>query len=134
MSITNVITPATKKKGCKPFLLKVMVFTPESGYKFDIHVQLICGDENEKTWKIIFNLHKKIDDEFVHLVGIEFQTGNAEEDAAVEKISTDGISIAQNRIFGSDVYESVKPLEDGHEPSDAELQVIDGNIRSAVLA
>ncbi|PYL23523.1 MAG: hypothetical protein DMF37_09570 [Verrucomicrobia bacterium] len=31
-----------------------MVFSPESGYKFEIEVQLACTAENEEVWKLLF--------------------------------------------------------------------------------
>jgi hypothetical protein len=37
MATSTTITTAQKK--CKPFILRVMVFSPESGYKFSIEVK-----------------------------------------------------------------------------------------------
>ena len=44
-------------KVCKPFLLEVMVFSPESGYKFKVVVERSCTPEADPIWKLVFDLY-----------------------------------------------------------------------------
>jgi hypothetical protein len=137
MPVTKLVTPADFKKmakRCRPFLLKVMVFSPESGYKFEVTIQLICTDNNDHVWKIIFNLYRKEDDEFIQIVGIEFQSGTPDEDRAIEDISVNGLNLEQTRVLRKELYPQAKSFEDGHQPSDDERAKIESTMRSALFA
>ena len=43
------VVPVTGKV-CKPFLLEVMVFSPESGFKFKVIVERSCSPEADEIW------------------------------------------------------------------------------------
>lgn len=119
---------------CKPFLLRVMVFSPESGYKFNLEVQLACTAENEEVWKLLFTLNKKIDDEFVEIVSVEFVAGDPNEIEKVAVISDEGLTRPQVRAFRDSVYPKVKPLEDGHQPTQEEEEHINTALKKAIFA
>jgi hypothetical protein len=46
-SSTSVVQIGTKV--CKPFLIEVMVFSPESGYKFKVLVERSCPPEADPS-------------------------------------------------------------------------------------
>jgi len=43
MRYTEISTVFVGSKACRPFLLEVMVFSPESGYKFEISLEYQCA-------------------------------------------------------------------------------------------
>lgn len=128
---TTVTT--TGSGNCNPFLLKVMIFSPEAGFKFDVSVQLTCSPTNDKTWHLIFNLYKKIGTDFVQVVGVEFQAQTPAETGALETMSNQGVNVLQSRALRTKVHPAVKPLADGHQPTDAETTKIHNAIQKAVL-
>jgi hypothetical protein len=128
---TTITTTGSKK--CSPFLLKVMIFSPEAGFKFDVSVQLLCSATNDKTWKLLFNLYRKIGADFVQVVSVEFQAQSPAESQALEKISNQGVNVLQARALRTKVHPAVKPLADGHQPTDAEKTKIHSALQKAVL-
>ena len=129
----TTITPAQKK--CKPFVLRVMVFSPESGYKFSIEVQKACTDKNEEVWKLLFDLSKKIDGEFVELVTVEFVSGDPNDIEKIAVITDEGMKRAQVRAFRDDVFPLVKPFADsGTKPDAATQKKIDAAMKAALNA
>ena len=52
------VVPVGAKK-CKPFVLQVMVFSPESGFKFEVLVEKDCSASNDPIWKLVLDLYKK---------------------------------------------------------------------------
>lgn len=129
MASTSKITIGGRK--CKPFLLRVMVFSPESGYKFEIEVQLACTATNEEVWKLLFHLSKKINNQFVEIVSVEFVAGDPNEIAKVAAISDDGMTRPQVRAFRDSVYPQVKTLE-GHQPTPQEQQQVHDEVKKAI--
>ena len=73
-SSTNVVPVGTKI--CKPFLLDVMVFSPESGYKFHVSVERDCTPTADAIWKLVFDLYKVVAGQpDVALVHVSFTSG-----------------------------------------------------------
>jgi hypothetical protein len=133
MPSTTTITTGGKK--CIPFLLRVMVFSPESGYKFTIEIQKACSDQNEPIWKLLFDLHKKIDDDFVELVSVEFVAGDPNDIKKIAAITEEGMKRPQVRAFRDNVFPLVKPFADGgSQPDAAQKKNIDKAIKSAINA
>ena len=133
MSTSTTITTTQKK--CKPFTLRVMVFSPESGYKFSIEVQKSCTDKNEEVWKLLFDLSKKINNVFVELVTVEFVSGDPNDIEKIAAITDEGMSRAQVRAFRDNVFPMVKPFADTGEKPDATAQKkIDVAMKTALNA
>ncbi len=124
------IAAATGGATCTEFRIKVMIFSPESGFKFEVTVQRKCFPTK---WIIIFNLFKKIDGEFVQIVSVEFDSEKKEEQKAIEDISKNGVNLLQSRAFRKKVYPTVKVLEDGDEPTTAEKTKIHNEMAKAIL-
>lgn len=131
--MATTITTGAKK--CKPFLLRVMVFSPESGFKFTIEIQKACSSENEPVWKLLFDLYKKIDDEFQELVSVEFVAGDPNDVTKVAAITDEGMTRPQVRAFRDNVYPLVKPFaESGKKPNASQKKKIDESIQKAINA
>ena len=128
-------TITTGGKKCKPFLLRVMIFSPESGYKFTIEIQKACSSSNEAIWKLLFDLYKKIDGEFEEVVSVEFVAGDPNDIKKVAAITEDGMKRPQVRAFRDNVYPLVKPFADsGKPPSAADKKKIDASVQKAINA
>lgn len=131
--MATTITTGVKK--CKPFLLRVMVFSPESGFKFTIEIQKACNSVNEPVWKLLFDLHKKIGTEFIEVVSVEFIAGDPNDIDKVAAITDEGMSRPQVRAFRDNVYPLVKPFGDaGKKPTADQKKKIDESIRKAINA
>ncbi len=131
MSSTTTVTTGAKK--CKPFLLRVMVFSPESGYKFTIEIQKACNSQNEPVWKLLFDLYKKIEAEFVEIISVEFVAGDPNDIQKIAAVTDEGMKSAQVRAFRDNVYPLVKPFGDaGKVPTADEQKTIDTTIKKAL--
>jgi hypothetical protein len=73
------------KKKCKPFILEVMVYTPESGFKAEVVIERGCTANNDSVFKFVFDLFKKkaSGDGFDQLVHVSYRPLNAQENAAI---------------------------------------------------
>src|SRR5215472_7379482 len=49
----------TSTKICKPFVLQVMVFAPQSGFKIEVNIEKSCTPQADPIWKLVFDLYKK---------------------------------------------------------------------------
>lgn len=115
----NISVVPVTTESCKPFSLEVMVFSPESGYKFQVTVERSCpkpaeGETAKEKWKLVFDLYKKKDksNDFDQLVHVSY-TG--ESDVQSKKISStaaSGINPAQSKQLITKVHPSVKNAVD----------------------
>jgi hypothetical protein len=101
----TTITAATSKETCTEVHLKVMIFSPEAGFKFDVTVDKKCFPTK---WHIIFNLYKKSGANFTLLVSVDFEAEKKVEEKAIAVMSTDGIGVMQSRAFRKRVFPLVK--------------------------
>lgn len=128
---TTTVTTGAKK--CKPFLLRVMVFSPESGYKFTIEIQKACTPQNEPIWKLLFDLFKKLDNNFVEVLSVEFVAGDPNDIEKISAITDEGMKKGQVRAFRDNVFPLVKPFGDsGKPPSPEEKKKIDETMKQAL--
>jgi hypothetical protein len=122
-------------KKCVPFLLRVMVFSPDSGYKFTIEIQKACSSENDPIWKLLFDLYKKEGTQFTEIVSVEFVAGDPNDIQKVALITDEGLKRAQVRAFRDDIYPLVKPFGDsGKKPTEEEQKKIDKAMKKALNA
>jgi len=93
-SSASVVKPGQKK--CKPFIINVMVYAPESGYKAEVSIERACTATNDSIWKFVFDLYKKKSsgDGFDQLVHVSYRGLNAQENAAIAGM-VDGLSDSQ---------------------------------------
>lgn len=129
----STITTGVKK--CKPFLLRVMIFSPESGYKFTIEIQKACNSQNEPIWKLLFDLYKKAGADFQEVVSVEFVAGDPNDINKIAAITDEGMKRPQVRAFRDDVYPMVKPFGDsGQKPTAEQQKKIDAGMQKAINA
>lgn len=128
-------TITTGGKKCTPFLLRVMIFSPESGYKFTIEIQKACTSQNEPVWKLLFDLYKKIEGDFQEVVSVEFVAGDPNDINKIAAVTEEGMKRAQVRSFRDDVYPMVKPFGDsGQKPNAEQKKKIDASMKKAINA
>lgn len=104
-------------KVCKPFLLEVMVFSPESGYKFKVLVERSCTPEADPIWKLVFDLFKVANDKEVQIVHVSFTTGAPVQAKAVQGMATEGVKPNQADRLINKVYPAAKAIEGVKKPT-----------------
>ncbi len=107
-SSTSVVT--TTAKVCKPFLLEVMVFSPEAGYKFKVSVERGCTPQADAIWKLVFDLFRVKNNNEVQLVHVSFTTGTPVEQKAVQLMASEGVKPAQADILVDEVHPAAKAI------------------------
>lgn len=108
-SSASVVKVGTKR--CRPFLLEVMVFSPEAGYKFEVVVEKGCTPENDPIWKLVFDLYKKKKDGFDQIVHVSFRAGTNQESEGIKRMALQGVSDKQADLLTGPVYDAAKALE-----------------------
>ena len=113
MSANISVVPVGVKK-CKPFLLEVMVFAPESGYKFEVSVERGCTPAAESVWKLVFDLYKKKKSgtSFDQIVHVSYRADTPVEAKGIEAAATNGITGKQADLLINKVHPAVKAVED----------------------
>jgi len=111
-------------KRCRPFLLQVMVFSPEAGYKFEVVVEKACTPENDPVWKLVFDLYKQKRDGFDQIVHVSFRAGTAEEGDGVKRMALEGVSEKQADLLTGPVYDAAKTLEGVSTPTPQHKETI----------
>lgn len=134
MPKSSVSVVPVKKKSCKPFLLEVMVFSPESGYKFKVVVERTCTTSADALWKLVFDLFRITDGEEVQLVHVSFTAGATVEAEAIEAMSTQGITEAQADKIITEVHPATKAIAGVAKPTEKQKQRIREAMRQAVTA
>jgi hypothetical protein len=131
-SSTKVV-PITKKI-CKPFLLDVMVFSPEAGYKFKVSVERTCTPQADPIWKLVFDLFRVASGQEIQIVHVSFTAGVPVEQQAIQSMATDGVTEAQSDVFVNDVHPAAKAIEGVSKPTDAQKKRIHDAVHKAVTA
>lgn len=131
---TSVVKIGTKK--CKPFSLQVMVYSPESGYKFEVDVEKACTAENDPIWKLVFDLYKKqaTGNDFDQIVHVSFKAGSDAEQQGIKKIVQQGVSKPQAQQIVNEVYPKAKALEAVPQPTPEQKKALHEAMSKAVTA
>jgi hypothetical protein len=108
------------KKRCKPFLLEVMVFSPEAGFKFKVLVERSCTPEADAIWKLVFDLFRVADGEETQIVHVSFTTGTPVEREAVQAMAANGITPAQADVLVREVHPAARQIEGVKKPTAAQ--------------
>jgi hypothetical protein len=120
-------------KICKPFLLDVMVFSPEAGFKFHVSVERACTPTADAIWKIVFDLFKVVaGTPDVALVHVSFTSGTPVEQKAVQDMAATGVKPAQADILIKKVYPATKAVVGNHNPSAAQKKAIHDTMSEVV--
>jgi hypothetical protein len=119
-------------KVCKPFLLEVMVFSPESGFKFKVIVERSCTPEADDIWKLVFDLYKVEEGQETQLVHVSFTTGTPTEQKAVQLMASEGVKPAQAAVIISEVHPAAKDIIGVKKPTKKQKQRIHDAMAKAV--
>jgi hypothetical protein len=114
----------------------VMVFSPETGYKFTVEVQRACTDANTEIWKLLFDLFKRSPSgSFDEIVSVEFVAGDPNDIANVAAITDEGMKRPQVRAFRDTVFPLVKPFAEANtQPGPADQAKIHDAVKNALNA
>ena len=122
-SSTNVVPLGPKI--CKPFLLDVMVFSPEAGFKFHVSVERDCTPTADPIWKLVFDLYKVVSGEMdVALVHVSFTSGTPVEQQALQNMATQGVAPAQADALVNTVYPATKAIVGNQNPTPEQKQAV----------
>lgn len=97
-------------KKCKPMLLEVMVSPPQGGFKFELTVEKGCTPDNEAIWKLVFDLYKEVDDDFVQVAHVSFRAGSPEEKRGIKDIAVNGITEKAAEVAANEVVPPARQL------------------------
>lgn len=97
---------------CRGFTLEVKVFIPKQGFRFHVLVDKTCVN-NQPRWGLIFELDKKIDQEFVQIVYVEYKpkVDDAETASAIEKMLQTKVTPEQVKIAKAEIVPIAMELE-----------------------
>ena len=122
-SSTSVVPLGTKI--CKPFLLDVMVFSPEAGFKFHVSVERDCTPTADSIWKLVFDLYKVVPGKpDVALVHVSFTSGTPVEQKALQNMATQGVAADQADALVKKVYPATKAIVGNNNPTPAQKQAV----------
>lgn len=122
-STSSAATPAPTasvvaigRKKCKPFIVNVMIYTPESGYKAEVVLERACTAKNNSLWKFVFDLYKRkaSGTEFDQIVHVSYRGLNAIENAAIAGM-IDGLTDEQIDEL-ADLHEASKKFSEDPTP------------------
>jgi hypothetical protein len=117
---------------CRPFTIEFRLAAPEAGFKIAVVVEKGCTAEAEATFKLVFDLFKKIDNEFVEIVHVSFKAEAPVEKQGIEKIAADGVPPKSAKVLRQEVFPVAKKLE-GREPNAAEKAALKAGMSKAAV-
>ena len=124
MPASSVNVVPTVARICKPFLLDVMIFSPESGYKFDVDVERSCTPEADPIWKLVFDLYKVTKDKEVQVVHVSFTAGTSVQQKSIQRMATEGVKPAQATVLVEEVHPAAKAIVGVKKPTPKQKQAI----------
>ena len=135
MSANISVVPIGKKK-CKPFVLNVMVFAPEPGFKFEVLVEKSCTPKADPLWKLVFDLYKKkkTGDGFDQIVHVSYTQGDPVEAEGIQNTAIDGVNDEQSDKLITRVHPRVKKLENAKDMTPAEFEKAKADIKKEMSA
>ena len=111
MANSSITVVPTGPKKCKPFLLEIMVSPPQGGFKFELTVEKGCTPENDPIWKLVFDLYKKVNEQFTQIVHVSFKAGSETEKKGIKSIAVDGITEKATDVATKEVMPVAQQLD-----------------------
>lgn len=105
------------QKVCRPFVLEIMVFSPESGYKFKVNVERSCTPEADELWKLVFDLFQLKGGSEVQLIHVSFTAGSPVEQKAIQQMASNGVSPQQSDVLVKQVFPAARQIKAGTAPT-----------------
>ena len=110
---SKISVVAIGKKACRPFVLEIMVFSPESGYKFKVNVERSCTPEADALWKLVFDLFQIKGGKELQLVHVSFTAGSPVEAQGVQLLASQGVSPHQADVLVKRVFPAAREIKPG---------------------
>jgi hypothetical protein len=125
----------TKPKSCKPFLLNVMVMTPEANFKVEVMVEMACTSTNDAVWKLVFDLFKKKGTELVQIVHVSFTAGSDDENKGLRRAALNGLTEGAVKALKTDVFPVAKAVgAAGGNATPAQTAALNAGMSKAAVA
>ncbi len=129
------VVPTTEKL-CKPMVLEVMVFSPESGFKFKVIVERSCTPQADPLWKLVFDLFEVETKAGVtnetQLVHVSYTTSTPVEAQAVELMATEGVKQPQATVLIDEVHPAAKAVAGSTKPTAAQKNALKTSMQKVV--
>lgn len=131
---SNISIVPTTTKICKPFVLDVMVFAPEAGFKFEVSVEKACTPTADPLWKLVFDLYKKqaTGTDFDQIVHVSYTASTPVESQVLQTTAVSGVSSGQADILINQVHPAVKELDDAGNMTPEQLQAAKAEVKTAM--
>ena len=131
---SNISIVPTTTKTCKPFVLNVMVFSPEAGFKFEVSVEKSCTPTADPLWKLVFDLYKKqaSGSDFDQIVHVSYTASTPVESQVIEATAVNGVNSQQADILINQVNPAVKALDNADTMTPEELQAAKAQVKTAM--
>ncbi len=112
MPVKALSLSAGAEAPCRGFTLQVRVFIPKQGFRFRVIVDKTCVS-NQPRWGLTFVLEKKIDNDFVEIVFVDYQPKLDDAAAAqgIEKMLETKVTQEQIKIAKADIVPVALALE-----------------------
>src|SRR5687768_2887458 len=118
MPDNNISVVPVTPTSCSPFTLEVMVFSPESGFKFQVLVERSCiksttEEPAKEKWKLVFDLFKREEGatEFEKIVHVSYTAENQLQQKKVAATAKNGVNEEQAKQLITKVHPAVKAAE-----------------------
>ena len=132
MGSVSVVPIGTKV--CKPFLLEVMVFSPEAGFKFKVDVERSCTPDADAIWKLVFDLFQVNNGNEVQVVHVSYTTQSAVESKNVQLMASQGVKPSQAKVLVDEVHPAAKDVIGVSNPTPAQTKAVLTSILNAINA
>lgn len=142
MPNNNISVVSVSPSSCTPFTLEVMVFSPESGFKFQVLVERSCIKATPETpamtkWKLVFDLYKKnAQGQFDLIVHVSYTAENPTQEKKLAATAVAGVNGKQSKQLITKVHPSVKKAENIQNLPPAQQEAVKkevkGNMSKAV--
>ena len=112
MPIKAVAITSAEEAPCRGFTLEVKVFVPKRGFRFHVVVDKTCVN-NQPRWGLIFELDKKIENEFVQIVYVDYRPkiDDSETAKGIEKMLETRVTTEQVKIAKAELVPVAMELE-----------------------
>ena len=117
---------------CRPFTTEFRLSPPESGFRIAVVVEKACTQNAEATFKLVFDLFKKVDKEFVEIVHVSFKADAPVERQGIEIIASDGVPSKSASVLRKEVFPVARKLE-GREPTADERALLKAGMSKAAV-
>ncbi|MFB3825497.1 MAG: hypothetical protein ACE15B_01965 [Bryobacteraceae bacterium] len=122
--------------GCKPFVLQVMVMSPQAGFKFELLVEKSCTADNQALFKLVFDLYKEIEGEFVQVVHVSYTPGPAETQQirGIKQTIRNGVNGAQAEIATAKLAPKVITIANSGQTTPEDEKEVNGHMAAIAAA